>query len=133
MDLADFKHNIIVSLICSQPDSYGAKYRTSKVNKLSQIINEEFHSKEDFLEATAHLVSHKNGQFNKNSENISLRLEKTWMAYDWWRLVSSTIAPMYVMQDSEGTPVEPGPISSREPVSPTIAPVLWCRTQKEHL
>ena len=47
MDLADLKDDIILSL-----------NRTSRVNK-SQIIYEDFHSEEDFFEATAHPVSHK--------------------------------------------------------------------------
>ena len=70
MDLADLKDNIILSLICSQPGSCGAKSKTP--NKLSQIIHEAFHCKENFLEATANLVSQKNGNSVKNSENISL-------------------------------------------------------------
>ena len=43
--IADLKDDITLSLVSSQTPSNGAKNRISNVNKLSKIINEEFHSK----------------------------------------------------------------------------------------
>ena len=64
-------HHFKLGLFSTTPK--WSQEQDSKCKQVVEIINEGFHSKEDFWGATAHLIVHKNGNSDKKSENITLK------------------------------------------------------------